>query len=88
MTRHTIHIDKTTTLTTNHAMSSYNQPVLVRDGVAYGPSDWVDEGIFGLISAQEIVRNFVDKLALRIAMTRGGVTPDDAETALLAKFLD
>jgi hypothetical protein len=30
------------TLTTEHAASSYGQPVLVRDGIAYGASDMID----------------------------------------------
>jgi hypothetical protein len=31
-------------LTTDHAASSYGQPVLVWDGVAYGPDDVIDYG--------------------------------------------
>lgn len=31
-------------LTTEHAASSYGVPVLVVDGVAYGPGDWVPIG--------------------------------------------
>ena len=37
------HIGKDITITTDHAMSSYGQPVAVIDGVAYGPGDMLVE---------------------------------------------
>ena len=41
------------TLTTDHSASSYGQPVLVIDGVAYGPAD----RIYPLLSAVVVVPN-------------------------------
>ena len=53
-------------LTTDHAASSYGQPVLVRDGMAYGPADTLPfpEGMEFLASAAgEWV---ADKVACRL----------------------
>lgn len=43
-------------LTTNHAASSYGQPVLLIDGIAYGPCDKTPSGI----SAAQLVRTDVN----------------------------
>lgn len=43
-------------LTTNHSASSYGQPVLLLDGIAYGPCDKTPNGM----SAARVVRTDVD----------------------------
>ena len=39
-------------LTTNHPASSYGQPILLLDGIAYGPCDTIPTGM----SAAQLVR--------------------------------
>ena len=43
-------------LSTEHASSSYGQPVLIFNDVAYGPCDKVSGPILGEISAARLVR--------------------------------
>lgn len=49
-------------LTTEHAQSSHNIPVLLVDGIAYGPADLVpglpNEDIFGPTTAADLVRTW------------------------------
>ncbi len=48
------------TLTTDHAASSYGQPVLVIDSQAYGPADIINPScIFGPLSAAMMVSQLV-----------------------------
>lgn len=64
-------------LTNEHSSSSYGQPVLVYEGVAHGPADMMDLGIFGLEPAYEHGR--------RAVVPSLGLDAD--QVALMAKWI-
>ena len=83
----TIVINKQYVLTTEHPASSYGQPVLVRDGIAYGAGDVIDDGIFGLLPAADVVRNFAQTEQLKAAMTHSAAGLSAAEHQFVHSFL-
>jgi hypothetical protein len=85
----TITISSQYVLTTDHAASSYNQPVLVRvrDNSAYGPKDMIDDGVFGQLPAAEVVADFARVESLKETMTHGGVSPSADTVAAVNNFL-
>lgn len=83
----TIVIDERHVLTTDHAASSYGQPVLIRDGVAYGSDDMYEDGVFGVTPATEPVLLFARREQLKAYMTHGGLMLDAESVALVERFL-
>ena len=43
------------TLTMNHAASSYGQPILLLNGIAYGPGDRIESDFYGSRIAAELI---------------------------------
>lgn len=56
----------TITLTTVHAASNYGKPVLVIDGMAYGPADMTPAGI----TAAELARAWVERFEAQRQIVR------------------
>lgn len=84
-----IQINERYVLTTEHAASSYNQPVLVRlsDNSAYGPQDVIDDGLFGPLPAVDVVRRFAELELMAGAWTHGGIAPDPVAVAAVNTFV-
>ena len=82
-------------LTTDHAASSYGQPVLVDDdGTAYGPADVISpesaDGFFAAVRAIDAVRQAYGDVGLeprRLGPLGQLGLPSPEEEALVRKFL-
>lgn len=85
----TIQISDRYILTTEHAASSYGQPVLVRttDQTAYGAKDLIDDGLFGILPAVDVVREFAQSDILTAHFTHGAISPKPEAIELVNRFM-